>query len=166
MFSSIILESVKEYIPNSYIENNEKYDFIVGSKVKKKLVFKIIHNYIFIFSRINNNDFSLLIHEISEKIKNIKVKVCTPLRTSLPYGLGQVMSSSMVGINSLTMYASRARMAGASRTPLSSKPRARTQSFRMAGQACAKRRSHRYPAHKTPANSPRATTCRYTESPR
>ena len=47
MFSSIILESVKEYIPNSYIENNEKYDFIVGSKVKKKLVFKIIHNYIF-----------------------------------------------------------------------------------------------------------------------
>ena len=36
MFSSIILESVKEYIPNSYIENNEKYDFIVGSKVKKK----------------------------------------------------------------------------------------------------------------------------------
>ena len=76
MFNSIILESVKEYIPNSYIENNEKYDFIVGSKVKKKLVFKIIHNYIFIFSRINNNDFSLLIHEISEKIKNIKVKVC------------------------------------------------------------------------------------------
>ena len=43
MFSSIILESVKEYIPKSYIENNEKYDFIVGSKVKKKLVFKIIH---------------------------------------------------------------------------------------------------------------------------
>ena len=76
MFSSIILESVKEYIPNSYIENNEKYDFIVGSKVKKKLVFKIIHNYIFIFSRIKDNDFSLLIHEISEKIKNIKVKVC------------------------------------------------------------------------------------------
>ena len=76
MFSSIILESVKEYIPNSYIENNEKYDFIVGSKVKKKLVFKIIHNYIFIFSRIKDNNFSLLIHEISEKIKNIKGKIC------------------------------------------------------------------------------------------
>ena len=76
MFSSIILESVKEYIPNSYIENNEKYDFIVGSKVKKKLVFKIIHNYIFIFSRIKDNNFSLLIHEISEKIKNIKGKNC------------------------------------------------------------------------------------------
>ena len=76
MFSSIILESVKEYIPNSYIENNEKYDFIVGSKVKKKLIFKIIHNYIFIFSRIKDNNFSLLIHEISEKIKNIKGKNC------------------------------------------------------------------------------------------
>ena len=76
MFSSIILESVKEYIPNSYIENNEKYDFIVGSKVKKELIFKIVHNYIFIFSRIKDNNFSLLIHELSEKIKNIRGKIC------------------------------------------------------------------------------------------